>query len=125
MNRHAETAAIAAGLMGVAYATPARLRPALAVGATVVLSRLHGRENARLAQEFHQLFDQRNAVRTELDALKRNVIGESRRLDVIERVITQMYGGRDLFTIVRGTDHASVTDRRDRLVVFHSNRDDR
>lgn len=82
-----EDLVVVALMLGVAYATPRRARPALTLTVAVLLSNQHGRDRARIERELLGLFDQRNSLRAlvelvteELDARLREVEAGNERL---------------------------------------------
>lgn len=78
-------------LIGVTYATPARLRPALGLGVAVLLSRQHALDHHR---DLVALFDQRKSALARIAQLERNMTEDvvahelSDRLDDVEAVLS-------------------------------------
>lgn len=105
-------AAVTAGLLVIVYATPARLRPALALGVAIVLSRLHGGDRHRLERTMLRLFDERSSILRQLPAIREQL---DRVDDAVDELTVNGVSGYDLERWRRFVEQRGLTDEREEL----------
>lgn len=105
-------AAVLGALLAIVYAAPARLRPALALGVAIVLSRQHGADRRRLERTMLRLFDERSSALRQLRDIRETT---DRLEDAVDELVVNGVGGYDLERWHRFVEQRGLTDERDDL----------